>query len=123
MPIDLRIWVLGDFRAEVAGQPVAAQAWRRSGATALVKALAVHPGHRLHREQAIDLLWPELDLAAGTARLNKALHFARRALGAEHLLLRDDMLSLEAASLWVDVDAFEAAAARGDTDGALALYA
>ena len=120
---DLRIFVLGGFRAEVGGRPVAEDAWRRSGAAALVKLLAVTPGHRMHREQLIDVLWPELDLAAGARRLTKALHFARRALAAGQVRLRDDLLSLEADDLWVDVDAFEAAARRGDTEQALALYA
>ena len=76
----------------------------------------------MHREQLIDVLWPELDLAAGTRRLTKALHFARRALAAGQVRLRDDLLSLEADDLWVDVDAFETAARRGDTEQALALY-
>ncbi|NMO49730.1 AAA family ATPase [Actinoplanes sp. TBRC 11911] len=120
MPGDLRIWLLGGFRVEAAGHSVPAGEWRRSGATALVKLLALRPGHRLHREQVADLLWPD---APGAARLNKALHFARRTVGNEHLILQDDMLSLRAAELWVDVDAFEAAARRGDVEGALALYA
>jgi DNA-binding SARP family transcriptional activator len=120
MPGDLRIWLLGGFRVEAAGRSVPASEWRRSGATALVKLLALRPGHRLHREQVADILWPE---APGAARLNKALHFARRTVGNEHLILRDDMLSLRAAELWVDVDAFEKAAREGDVEGALALYA
>ncbi len=110
---DLRISVLGGFRAEVGGRPVAEDAWRRSGAAALVKLLAVTPGHRMHREQLIDVLWPDLDQAAGARRLTKALHFARRALAAGQVRLRDDLVSLEADGLWVDVDAFEAAARRG----------
>ena len=118
----LRIYVLGGFRAEVGGRPVAEDAWRRSGAAALVKLLAVTPGHRMHREQLIDVLWPDLDLAAGARRLTKALHFARRAVAAGRVRLRDDLLSLEADDLWVDVDAFESAAQRGDTEQALALY-
>jgi DNA-binding SARP family transcriptional activator len=123
VPGDLRIWLLGGFRAESGGEPVPAGAWQRSGATALVKFLALSPDHRAHREQVIDVVWPAAGLTTGTGRLNKALHFARRALGAEHLRLRDDLLTLGAAGLWVDVDALEAAARRGDTEEALGLYA
>jgi len=119
---DVRLFVLGGFRAEVGGQPVAEDAWRRSSAAALVKLLAVTPGHRMHREQLIEVLWPELDQAAGARRLTKALHFARRALAAGQVRLRDDLLSLKGHDLWVDIDAFEAAALRGDTEAALALY-
>src|SRR5262245_9118764 len=119
---ELHIRVLGGFQAEVGGQSVSAEAWRRSGAAALIKLLAVTPGHRMHREQVIDVLWPDLDPSAGGRRLSKALHFARRALAAGHVQLRDDLLSLEADDLWIDLDAFEAAAQRGETDRALALY-
>ncbi|GIH08002.1 hypothetical protein Rhe02_60690 [Rhizocola hellebori] len=119
---ELRIHLFGGFRVQVGGQPVPPELWRRSSATALVKLLALSPGHRLHREQAIDTLWPSLSQQAGAARLNKALHFARRALAAEQVRLRDDLLSLEAGVLWVDVDAFEEAARRGDFEEALALY-
>src|SRR5262245_37924148 len=76
----------------------------------------------MHREELIEVLWPELDQAGGIRRLPKALHFARRALAGGQVRLRDELLSLEAEDLWVDVDAFEAAARRGDADAALALY-
>lgn len=119
---DLRISLLGGFRAEVGGLPVAEEAWRRSGARDLVKLLALRTGHRLHPEELTDTLWPELDASAGAGRLNKALHFARRALTADHIRLRGELLSLEADPLWVDIDAFDAAARRGDTEEALTLY-
>ncbi|WP_250030940.1 AAA family ATPase [Paractinoplanes maris] len=120
MPAALRVWMLGDFRVEVAGRSVPDGEWRRSGATALVKLLVLR--HRLHREEAVDLLWPEVDAALGVRRLNKALHFARRVLGADRLPHRDGMLSLAAGDLWTDVGSFEAAARQGDTEAALALY-
>ena len=119
---DLRISLLGSFHAEVGGLPVAEEAWRRNAARDLVKLLALQPGHRLHREELTDTLWPELDSSAGAGRLNKALHFARRALTADHIRLRGELLSLEADPLWVDVDAFDAAARRGDTEEALTLF-
>lgn len=120
---DLRISLLGGFHAEVSGRSVGEEAWRRSSARAVVKLLALQPGHRVHREELTNTLWPELDQTTATARLSKALHFARRVLSAEHVRLHDDLLSLEAASLWVDVDAFDDAVRRGDTEEALALYA
>ena len=119
---DLRISLLGGFRAEVSGRSVPEEAWRRSSARAVVKVLALQPGHRLHREELTNTLWTELDQTTATGRLSKALHFARRALSAEHIRLHGDLLSLEAATLWVDVDAFDDAVRRGDTEEALALY-
>ena len=123
MPGELRLRLLGGFGADVDGVPVPPAAWQRSSATELVKLLALQPGHRLHREQVVDLLWPDLDPASGTRRLNKALHFARRALAADQVVLRDDLVSLSADPLTVDVDDFDAAARDGDFEAALALYA
>ncbi|WP_250005343.1 AAA family ATPase [Actinoplanes sp. M2I2] len=120
MPAGLRLRLLGGFEVEVAGRVVPGNEWRRSGATALVKVLALRG--RLHRDQVVDLLWPEADAALGGRRLDKALHFARRVLGADRLPLRDGMVGLAPADLWVDVDAFESAARAGDLEGALALY-
>ena len=63
----------------------------------LVKVLALAPGRRLHREQVIDALWPDLPADAAVPRLHKAAHYARRALGddaAASLLLRNDMVAL-----------------------------
>jgi DNA-binding SARP family transcriptional activator len=88
----------------------------------VVKRLAVQPGQRIHREKLIDSIWPQLETPAGVVRLNKAIHFARRALGPEHIRLREEVVSLEGDPLWVDVDEFEAAAQRGDSATALALY-
>jgi DNA-binding SARP family transcriptional activator len=119
---ELRIWLLGGFRAAVDGTPVAEEAWRRNKAKALVKLLALARGKRLHREQLMDVLWPDLAPEAAAANLRKAVYFARRALAPEHLALRDEMLRLEAAHLWVDVDAFELAAEAGDLRAAVELY-
>ncbi|MBM2614409.1 AAA family ATPase [Actinoplanes sp. LDG1-06] len=121
MPAELRVRLLGGFRVEVAGRVVPESEWQRNGAVALVKILAVHS--RMHREQAIDLLWPEAGPDLGQSRLNKALHYARRVLGGDRIRLRDDMLALEQAELWTDVRAFEAAARESDIDAALMLYA
>lgn len=41
---ELRIWLLGGFRAAVDGTPVEDESWRRSKARALVKRLALARG-------------------------------------------------------------------------------
>ena len=122
MAAGLRLWLLGGFRAEVGGQPVPEQRWHRRKACSLVKLLALAPGHRLHREQLMDILWPGLPPDAAGANLRKAVHFARQAIGAEALRSRDDVVWLEPGGLWVDVDAFQAAIAAGDAAGALGLF-
>jgi DNA-binding SARP family transcriptional activator len=122
MAADLRIWLLGEFRVAVDSRPVPDASWRRNKAKALVKLLALAPRHRLHREQLMDALWPELAPDAAAANLRKAVHFARQSLTPGHLALRDELLRLEAPRLWVDVEAFEAAADAGDLTAAIRLY-
>src|SRR6266542_3564374 len=75
----------------------------------------------------MDVLWPELAPAAAAANLRKAVHYARRAVdadGGETLIASvGDVLSLPSHRLWIDVDAWRAAAARGRRAGDAELYA
>jgi DNA-binding SARP family transcriptional activator len=130
---ELRIELLGGFRVSVGGRPVPDETWRRRKAAAVVKLLALAPAHRLHREQMMDALWPELDPAASGPNLRKALHHARRALdapdGARVISSDADFVSLPRDELWLDVEVFQTAVAAarrtGDIDEyerALSLY-
>ena len=56
----VRIGLLGGFSVTVGDRKVDESAWRLRKAASLIKLLALAPGHRLHRERAMDLLWPEL---------------------------------------------------------------
>ena len=123
MSAQLEISLLGGFRAVVAGEAVADAAWQRARPKTLVKLLALADGHRLHREVAVDRLWPELTPEAAGANLRKAVYFARRALRPDLVLSRAEVLWLPRDRTWVDVDAFDAAADHGDVAAALALYA
>ena len=121
-----RVTLLGGFAAEAGGASVADSAWRLRKAKDLVKLLALADGHRLHREQAMDALWPDRGPDSAGNNLNQAVHAARRALGAEAITLLDGVLRLEAD---VDVDAFEQSAADARSERtaqacrrALALY-
>jgi predicted ATPase len=124
---DVTIKLLGGFAAAVAGEPVDDSQWRLRKGRELVKLLALAAGHRLHREQLIDALWPDRDPAAAANNLHQVVHAARRALGADVIALRDELLTLRAD---VDVDDFERAAAYARRAGtpsayraALSLYA
>jgi predicted ATPase/DNA-binding SARP family transcriptional activator/DNA-binding CsgD family transcriptional regulator len=116
----VRIWLLGGFRISVGSfRRIEEDEWRLKKAGSLLKLLALAPAHRLHREQAMDLLWPELDSDAALNNLHHALHIARRTLepsapvgaASGYLRLRGESLSLfPAGPVWVDVEAFEEAA-------------
>lgn len=72
--------MVGRFGVAVGDAVVPDDVWRRRKPAALLKLLALAPGHRLHREQLMDALWPDLDPGAAAANLRKALHQVRTAL-------------------------------------------
>lgn len=87
--------LLGGFMVEVDGRPVPAAAWRHRRGADLVKLLALNPQHRLHREQLMESLWPDLEAEAAAANLRKAVHYARRGLGTRETIESDgDLLAL-----------------------------
>jgi predicted ATPase/DNA-binding SARP family transcriptional activator/DNA-binding CsgD family transcriptional regulator len=113
----VRIRLLGGFSVSVDSRSIARNEWHLRKAAALVKLLALAEGHRLHREQAMDLLWPDLGKKAASNNLRNAVHAARRALdaaeGSRHLASEGDSLVMcPGVELWVDVDAFEQAASN-----------
>ena len=118
-PAVLRVHLLGGFRVAVGDRPIPAAAWRQKRAAAVVKLLALEPTHRLHREQVLEALWPDLDAETGANNLRVALHHARQRLteaGAPpgSFLVRDgeSLLLGPTEGVWVDVDAFDGAVAR-----------
>jgi predicted ATPase/DNA-binding SARP family transcriptional activator/DNA-binding CsgD family transcriptional regulator len=114
----VRVWLLGGFRVSVGSRTIEASGWRLKKAAGLVKLLALAPGHRLHRERVMDVLWPDLDAKSAANNLHRVLHFARGALEPDaenatprYLSLQGELLALcPEGPLWVDVDAFEEAA-------------
>jgi DNA-binding SARP family transcriptional activator len=110
--VRVSIHLLGRFDVVIDGRPAPAGAWRRDRAAALVKLLAISPGHRVHRELAMETFWPDLDLEAAGANLRKSLHFARRSLGVRELIeVNNDVIVLAPrAELVIDAEVFEAAA-------------
>ncbi len=127
---EVRIGLLGGFEVVVDGVAVPDRAWSRRSAASLVKLLALTETHRLHREQVIDALWPDLPVDEAGPRLHKATHFARKALGVPGVLLvLGEVVALSTADDGLRVDAadFERVAAtalagRADVVDALALY-
>jgi predicted ATPase len=116
---EVNLSLLGGFAAEVGGEPVPDAAWRLKKARELVKLLALAPGHRLLREQAMDELWRDRGPDAAANNLNQAVYVARRALHADAIGVHHGVLELDAD---VDVDRFEAAAATARDAGTSASY-
>ena len=110
----VHVRLLGGFSVERADLGRAVSDWPRRSAKTLTKLLAVRPGHVLHREQVIDILWSGVDAESALNSFGKALHAARRALEPElprrresaYLCLTDAMLALNTDHVIVDMDQF-----------------
>ncbi len=107
--------MLGGFRISVGTRTIEEDAWHLRKAANLVKLLALAPGHLLHREQAMDALWPDLARRAASNNLRQVLHAARRVLdpvvGARYVTSENGLLILgQEGFVWVDAEAFGEAA-------------
>jgi predicted ATPase/DNA-binding SARP family transcriptional activator/predicted negative regulator of RcsB-dependent stress response len=120
----VRVRLVGGFHVSLDDRVVAPGAWRLRKAKTLVKLLAVQPGHSLHRDQVVDVLWPDLDPAAARNNLHQVVHAARRALGTlgvdgpGALGLHDDVLTLgDSVQVVTDVEELDALAASAQETG------
>jgi DNA-binding SARP family transcriptional activator len=134
----LRVRLLGLFNVNVDGVELPESAWQqRRAAKSLIKLLAIEPSHTLHRDQILQILWPDASVDSATNSFGKALHAARRALESSlpargqssYLHLRSDVLSFDTENVWVDIDHFrklaDEALRQGDVrahETALAAY-
>ncbi len=114
----IHIALLGGFVATVDGGPVPDDRWSRRAAANLVKLLALAPDRSLHRERVIDALWPDDTVDRAAPKLHKAAHYVRRAFDRPGAVtLRDERVLLFADDdVSIDVDRFEALAARALSD-------
>ena len=112
----LEICLLGPFRVVVDGRVVTERQWSRRKPALLIKLLALQPHHQLHREQMIELLWPDSDPESAINNLHKAIHLARHALepglksaaDSHFVLTRGQQIVLSApGKLYIDVEEFE----------------
>jgi DNA-binding SARP family transcriptional activator len=127
-----RIRLLGRFDVCFCDRVVIDNGWNRRKASALLKLLALQKGRSIHREQALDMLWPDLGPEAAYNNFRKSVHYLRTALGDKAgalITTAGDMLVLSP-DVDIDIDAFQAiasnaCASRTDPDlyeEALGLY-
>ena len=123
-----RIYVLGQFTLErhdgQRWQSVANASMQHQQVRSLLIYLISSPGRKLGREQAIEMLWPELDFETATNRLDKAVYNLRRLFepgrsrpATSNLLLTEHatLMLADQSQLWVDADAFEALLSQART--------
>ena len=127
VPEAVRIWLLGGFWVSVGSQTIEQNQWRLRKAASLVKLLAIAPGHRIHREQVMNLMWPDLGRKAASNNLRRVLHAARKVLdsatGSLYLASQDESLMLcPGGQLWVDAEAFTESAVSARRSRDLSAY-
>ena len=126
----VRLYALGQFRLEYRTEQ---QHWRpipdaiiiEQQILPLLQLLISSPGRRVSREQATQMLWPDLDVETATAQLDRAVHSLRFLFDADQpvnssLLLTEHatLMLANQSQVWVDADAFEAllSQAHGNLD-------
>ena len=133
----LRLRLLDGFAVAVDGRPIPDGAWPARKARQLLKLLALAPEHRVHRDEALEALWPDLTAGGATRALYQALFLLRRTLEPDAprrgpsryvRLDRDGVALVAPGGVETDLAAFGRAAAtalaparRADLRAALAL--
>lgn len=122
----LRLCLLGRFELRAGERLLIDRGWRRTKAKALLKLLGLQPGRALHREQAMELLWPHLEPAAAANQLYKSLHYLRAELArggvTTPVVAAGEELVELADAVRVDVDEFRIRARAAREQKELALY-
>ncbi len=125
----LCISLLGAFSITLGERVVADDAWRLRKAKTLIKLLALAPAHRLHVDQAAELLWAGRDPDSARNNLHQAIFAARRALdsigldGGRYLELCEELILLGPGDpVQIDAIAFEELAAVAREQGEPGAY-
>jgi DNA-binding SARP family transcriptional activator/tetratricopeptide (TPR) repeat protein len=120
----MEVFLLGRFEVARRGDLIPRSSWKRRRPADVLKLVAIAPGRALAREEVISTLWPDRDPASGANNLHRALYDLRQVLGGRFVDLERGFVSLRP-DVWLDVEAFEAAARSGEPDEAreaIALY-
>ena len=111
----LEISLLGRFQVRVADMKLGSDDIPGRKAPALLKLLALSRDHQLVRDQAMQLLWPDLDGTSAAAQMYKAIHQLRKAFGigeesdaTEWIVMSKNLVLLAPpGGLITDIDVFE----------------
>lgn len=104
----MRVYTLGRFRVEVAGEPLRHAGREPRQPLALLKALVALGGEGVPAEHLCDWLWPESDGDLAAKALSVTLVRLRRLIGAESLRVHNARISLVPEFCWADAIACDA---------------
>lgn len=108
----IRIYLLGKFEIRQAENVITRQDWTLRKAAALLQRLAYE--RRLLKDQAIEFLWPETDLASGSNNLYRVIYSVRQTIdtflgesSAKKIFSYEDGVLNLNEEVWVDTADFE----------------
>ena len=108
----MKIVLLGRFEITQGEKTLRARDWKRQKAAALLKRLAYE--RKLLKDQVIDFLWPDADLASGANNLYRTLHALRATLNetlgegtADRVFTFADSILTLSSAVWVDAHEYE----------------
>jgi DNA-binding SARP family transcriptional activator len=115
--IELAACLLGPFVLFQRGRVIAG--WRGTKTPRLVRYLLAQGGHPVHREQLIELFWPDADTETGRRCLHQAIYLIRRVLrgddvAVQHIAYENEAYMINrAVGFWSDLEEFEKRVAAG----------
>ncbi len=128
----IRVRTLGSFEIWRGDIRVPAKSLRQRKVFGLLKCLISAPGQRVHREHAMEMLWPNADPQLGANNLRITVHRLRRILGetpggVRYIHAEGDMLVLTAVpdvpapQDWLDAAVFDRAVTNALAHKSIAL--
>ncbi|MBI3660021.1 AAA family ATPase [Candidatus Acetothermia bacterium] len=123
--MSLQVYTLGTFSIRRGETPITDLDWKTQKNKTLLKILITHRGHPLSKDQLIEWIWPELDVAAAGRDLRVAVSRSRQVLEPD--LSRSSQSSFilttpagyawnTKAVCWLDAAEFEALCSELDRD-------
>jgi DNA-binding SARP family transcriptional activator len=98
---------LGGFLVTRNGEPIALAEWQSRKARTLLKILVARRGRPVHREELMELLWPDEDPDRTSSRLSVALSTLRGVLDPERELDPEDLVSADRTTIRLDLEHVE----------------
>lgn len=115
----VHVLTLGRFAVHVGARVVPVHTWSRKQSLGLFKYLLTCRDKHIHRDVLIEALWPEASPEAGRERLKVVVYSLRRTLcsagaPADLITRSGETYGLKRSGLWLDIDAFEDLAQKGN---------
>lgn len=117
---NIRVHTFGRFSLVVGGRAVPIHRWKRKQALILFQYLVASRNHAVHKEQLIDLLWPEVGDKQGRERLKVIVYALRQ--GLRKAGVHEEVIEtigrgygLKRTSFWVDCETYEQLISQADS--------